>query len=77
MELRGGRVEVARSLLNRSLHEVPKKMRSMVLLECSRLEEFCAQPDKARTILSRAQLETRHEWKVGVLFDFFCAWCLC
>ena len=39
-------------------------MRAMVLLECSRLEEFAGNLKKARRILKRARNETRYEWKV-------------
>lgn len=58
------RYEVARMLLQRAAVEVPKKMKAMVLLECSRFEEFCGNIDGARTILLSAQSETKHEWKV-------------
>lgn len=39
-ELNNDNIAVARKLLARSLKEVPTKMRAMVLLECSRLEEY-------------------------------------
>ena len=39
-------------------------MRSVVLLECARFEEYCHHLDRARAILRKAKIETKHEWKV-------------
>ncbi len=39
-ELNNDNIPVARKLLARALKEVPTKMKAMVLLECSRLEEY-------------------------------------
>lgn len=41
-----------------------EQVRSMVLLELARLEEFTGRISEARGILERARRETRHEWKV-------------
>lgn len=63
-ELNNDNIIVARKLLARALKEVPTKMRAMVLLECSRLEEYAGNVEKARKILSKAKNEAKHEWKV-------------
>jgi hypothetical protein len=55
---------VARSLLKRGLGEVPRKMRSTVLLECARLEEYAGSLERARRILEKARKETVQDWKV-------------
>lgn len=64
MELLQKRHNVSRELLNKSMKEVPKKSRANVLLECSRLEEFFGNIDRALDILARGQSEARHDWKV-------------
>ncbi len=67
MELRtcdSTRITIARTLLSRAHMEVPRKMRAMVLLDCSRLEEFTGDHDAARVILTRARDECCGEWKV-------------
>jgi len=63
-ELQHGNVPIARMLLKRALDEVPIKMRAMVLLDYSRLEEFAGKPDRARHILRDAKQHARQEWKV-------------
>lgn len=63
-ELNSNNLPIARKLLKRSFEEVPLKMRAMVLLECSRLEEYAGHVDRARKILKKARLEAKHEWKV-------------
>ncbi len=57
-------LKIARRLVQRSLKEVPDKKKSQVFLEWSRIEEFCNNIDKARSILCRAKKEAKHEWKV-------------
>lgn len=63
-ELSVGNTKAARKLLQRALGAAPRKMRSAVLLECSRLEEYCGHIDAARQILRKARKETKHEWRV-------------
>jgi len=72
MELKAGKTDVARSLILRACDEVPKKMKSVALLDYSRMEEFCGRVKEARAVLRTAQKEAAHEWKVfleGVLLE--------
>jgi len=62
-----GNTRNARKLLHRALGVAPLKMRALVLLECSRLEEFSGHTDAARLILHKARKETKHEWRVRLL----------
>jgi hypothetical protein len=56
--------DIARSLLNRALVDVPEKNVAHVLLECSRLEEFQGFYERSRKLLARARRESRQEWKI-------------
>lgn len=64
MELRAGRLDIARRLLPRALQASPAKMHVAVLLEYSRLEEFCGNIEKAREILKSAKKHGKYDWKV-------------
>jgi la-related protein 1 len=64
LELQCGRYHLIRGLLNRAWVEVPDKSKSVVFLECSRVEEFLGDSDLARQILQRAKTEVRSDWKV-------------
>ena len=66
-------LDVVRQLLDRALQEVPKKTRSVVLLEKSRVEEFEGNYSEARRILSEGCSEAKHEWKMfleAVLLEY-------
>ena len=71
-------IVAARKLIQRSISEVPEKKRAQVFLgkilfvevnllfsiEWSRIEEFHGNVDDARSVLSRARKEAKHEWKI-------------
>ena len=63
-ELGAGDARASRALLQRALVDVPPKSRSQVLLEQSRVEEYCGNVVEARSVLARARKELGHQWKV-------------
>jgi len=63
MELSACRFEEARRLFLKSFSVVPPKGRPVVLLECSRLEEFVGNVKLARAILCKSRAEAA-DWKV-------------
>jgi hypothetical protein len=76
MELRAGRMDSARKLLEQSMAEVPLKMKAVLFLEMSRLEEYSGDGARARSILIRAKRECQGEWKVfleAVLLEIRCS----
>jgi la-related protein 1 len=64
IELNAGNEAAARALQQRALAEVSQKMRGVVRLEQSRLEEYYGQPSAARGVLLTAQAENSGDWRV-------------
>eukprot|EP00542_Grammatophora_oceanica_P014143 CAMPEP_0194037432 /NCGR_PEP_ID=MMETSP0009_2-20130614/9782_1 /TAXON_ID=210454 /ORGANISM="Grammatophora oceanica, Strain CCMP 410" /LENGTH=1666 /DNA_ID=CAMNT_0038679591 /DNA_START=197 /DNA_END=5197 /DNA_ORIENTATION=+ len=64
MELAAGNFEKARKLFHRAHRSVPEKGKVATLLECSRLEEFIGNVDRARAILTKSRIEITSDWKV-------------
>jgi tetratricopeptide (TPR) repeat protein len=75
LELMDDNEEAAKSFLDKALREVPAKTKSVILLECTRVEEYFKKLDKAREYIMQAQNEAKHEWKVfleAVLLEMRC-----
>ena len=72
MEVAAGNTETARRIFLRAQKVVPEKGRSITLLECARLEEFCGDSELASAILCKSRALNATDWKVwleGVLFE--------
>jgi len=64
LELLENKEEITKIFLNKALEEVPIKTKSIVLVECARVEEYFNNLLKAREYIDRAKKEAKHEWKV-------------
>lgn len=81
--LQGSRLELkypkrsreARLLLQSAVNDVPYKLRSVLLVERARVEEFYGNISQARTLLQRGRIEVSHDWKVfleSILLEVRC-----
>ena len=64
LRLDSARETAWQELIARSLRDCPTKKKHQVLIEWSRMEEFCGLVDSARNIMKKARKYAKHEWKV-------------
>ena len=60
MEMRAGKMEQARKLLDHALKEAPQKAKAQVLVEYAQLEEICGQLDSASDLLGTGRGGAQH-----------------